>query len=278
MTVRTDRIEAAVIGCIRVLGPAGIDAVWSRSLYPHRSSDNPCAVAKVVRGPWQKPADMHESDEPTRVVWTLGAVRSGARVGVSFTGADWTIDTISTDITEARDALIAVFNTDAGIEYLPGVTVTAVGADSIEFDADGVPGLLFTPARIGSAASIEVTAAIPCEVSTAIARVVVELQTYANGGGSDALSILAGINGAMGMSRAAELRHRLGVTYHGCEEPVDLTAVSGADWESRASTRWQMTVRDYTAHPIDTIETVGAELVAFDGETPIEIPVEFTAE
>lgn len=279
MTVRTDRVEAAVIGCIRVLGPAGIDAVWSRSLYPHRSSDNPVCTAKIVRGPWNRTPDVTEIDAPTVVRLTMPpVVRVGARVGIAMTGAKWSIDTTSTDVTEARDALIDLFSTEQGAEYLPGVTLTAVSTDMIDFDADGVPGLLFSPVSIGVGAIVEVLDAIPCEVSTAIARCVVEVQAYANGGGSDALAILGAINGAMEMSRAVELRHALGVTYHGCEEPVDLTGIAGADWESRASTRWQMTVRSYVAHPVDIIEIVEAGLVAFDGDVPIEIQVETEAE
>ncbi len=272
MSVRLDRVEAAVVACVLALAPSGTVAVWSRSLYPHRNSDPSVVTAKVVRGPSVRPAELIEVDEPTVLRWSLAAVAAGARVGIAMTGARWYVDAVSTDVTAVRDALLALFTDGDGAEFLPGVTVAAIDDDTIEFDADGVPGLLFSPVAIGVAA-IEVITAVPSEVAMATSTLVVELQAYAQGGGSDASGILASINGGMSMSAAVDIRHDLGIVYHGAEEPVDLSAIAGADWESRASTRWQLSTRSYIARAIPTIETVETTLTIYNGAEPIEIVI-----
>jgi hypothetical protein len=122
------------------------------------------------------------------------------------------------------------------------------------------------------------TDTVEAESSDAIGQLVVELQAWASGGGSDALGILAAVNGGLTMTIPLDLRQDLGVSFHGASEPVDLTSIAGAQWQSRASCRWTLSVRSHVEHlgyVIDTVETEPGSLVTvYDGEDPITFDLE----
>lgn len=276
MTFRMDRIEAAVVGSIRSAVPLAVVA-WARSLYPNRNVV-PVVTAAVARGPSFRTAEIETVDSPTALRWALASVAEGRRVGVSITGARWYVDTPATPtITGVRDALLAIFETDEAAEYLPGVTIAADGADGITFDADSVPGLLHRPVALG-VSTLTTTETVEAETSDSVGVVVVELQAFSPGGGSDALSLLAQINGAQAMTGPLDTRQDLGISLLGIAEPVDLTSIAGAQWQSRASCRWTLSGRFHAARAGYVIDTIGTEagslVTVYDGVDPITFDLE----
>lgn len=258
-----------MIGTVNALADAAPLVLWAPTNFPRRTAGGSVVTASVVRGPLFHATSIMQSDEPTVLTWTVDEPTANQRVGLTIAGARWTVDVGAVDTaTTARDALLDLFTA----EILPGVTIAASGADAITFDANDVPGLLWRPQSIGALATVTVDESIVCEVSTATAEVVVELQAYAAGRGMSALSILADVAGGLNMDVAAALRLQNGVSLTSKSELVDLTAIAGADWESRASFRTTWGIRSYKARAIDAIESV--ELTSSLGDDSVVILVE----
>lgn len=267
--IRFDRIQRAVVGMVSYLADAEPLVLWAPSHFPRRSDGVSVVTARAVRGPLVRPASVMSSNEPTILTWVIAAPAEGDRVGVSITGAQWTVDVPAMGTAETvRDALLELFTP----EILPGVTVSDSGTDTIVFDADDVPGLLWRPQGIGPGVTVTATEVVPCEIATATAEVVVELQAYASGRGLSALSILADVAGGVHLEGAIERRNTTGVSLINVSELIDLTSIAGADWESRASMRMTLGVRSYKARTIDIIDTV--ELTADVDNVSVTVLVE----
>lgn len=277
--INLDRMRAAVRGSIALLAPSGVLPVWGMQQWPARvGSEQAIVTARLVRGPTLRPPEVVQVDEPTEIRWQLLDDTAGVRVGLAVCGARFWIDTaVAASIEESRDAFLERLTGMAQTrDALPGVSIDADGTDAIVFDASDVPGLLFHPVMIGPSAVVDmdVTETVTAESQRSGASMVVELQAFVAGGGPEAAALLADINGGMALDAALALRHDLGVVFNSADEPVDLTTLAGAGWQSRASTRWTLSMVSYKSRAIDTIETVEIGLIAYDGSTPIEIPAE----
>lgn len=276
MTVRIDRVRAMVMATARALVPT-ITPIWARSLYPNRNGDGPVLTAALVRGPLIAPKTHRVIDDPRELVLRFDGTIPGERVGFAATGARW-YATAGIDDEATRDALLDVFTTDRGADFLTaGVEVAAVGTDGIAFDADA-PGLLWGAAAIGTGVELEVEAFDEIEVAQGVATMVIELQAYAPDGGPDAAMILAEIIGGMGLDVAIAIRTDLGVGYLGAEEVVDLTTLAGALWQSRAAVRLRLSILSHSTgvaesvNEIDGSFTVRTPVVAITTDVHAELP------
>ena len=253
MTIRLDRVQRALVAALRYTTEA--DAVlWAPAQYPRRALGSKVVTAKMVRGPLIQHASKYYQDEPTRLTWSISSAVDNDRVGLAATGARWTHDVVpGQSISEVRDALLSQFTS----EVLPGVEVSSSGSGSIRFNASGVPGLLWRPAAIGSNVTVTEDATLGSEVTTAPGLCTIEIQTYAAGRAVESMSLLSKFMGALGSTNLVSIFDALGVSVLGpAGEPIDLTAVAGAEWESRAMARLTTSIRSYYAAAIDTIETV----------------------
>jgi hypothetical protein len=194
------------------------------------------------------------------LIWRTSGAATAARVGLALTGARWYEDVLGGDTdTTVRDRLLAQLTAPTGEPaILPGVAITADGTDGIKLDATGTAGLLWGARAVGPAAvTVSPTSTIHSEVMTGTARCTVEFQAFSRGGqGVEAQELLGALGGSLRSDSMIAIRDAYGVTFGGpLSEPIDLTALAGADWESRASARLTVHVRSYHVIPIAPIET-----------------------
>lgn len=273
MAVRVDRVQLAIVETIAAT--TGAVGVWSPSNYPRAPGDGSAVItAKIARGPNLIGLRSFMSAEPTTVTWTVTGASAGDLVGIGLTSARWAYEVQVGDTdTDARDGLLALFSADS--RQLPGVTVSASGADSIVFDSAGAVGALWRSSAIGPSTVVSVvdSNAVDCEVTTGRAEMLLELQAYASAG-PDAASVLADLLGGLVSYDVMATRERLGVIFGGAAgDVVDLTAIAGADFESRASVRISAAMRTYRAVAVDTADTIedGAIIIHNGAE---QIPVD----
>jgi len=251
-----DRVRAAVVAMVRAEAPAAA-VTWAPAGYPERALGDTIVTCRIAGGPVLRSTWSAECDEPTRITWTASGVAVGQRVGIALTGGQWWYEREAGDTdTDVRDALLAKFTGDA--QALPGVTVTASGAASIVFDTGGVPGLLWRPSLIGAGSvSLVVDTSVLSAVDTGTAFVTIELQAFAAGRGLAAHALLGAILGSLSSTDQVERRDALGVSLLGTTAPADLTALVGADFQSRAACRLTLGIRSYRAVAADAITEVG---------------------
>ena len=259
MTTRLDRVQRACIAAMLAATPAAV-AMWAPSSYPTRALGDEIVTAQIVRGPLISGTSRYFSAEPTNLIWRVSSAATAARVGLALTGGRWATDVVGGDTdTTIRDRLIVALTAGATEPaHLPGVTIATDSTDGIRFTADGgAVGLLWGAAKIGpSAVTLAADVEADCEVTTARAACMIEFMSYAVGRGVEAMTLLGALAGALNSADMIAIKESYGVSFNGpMTEPVDLTSIAGADWESRASARLAVNVRSYRAIPIDDIDT-----------------------
>lgn len=274
MSINLNRVKLTATAMITAV--TGATALWAPSQYP-RSSTSPAQVvtAKITRGPTVGRTQVRYESEPTSLRWTAVAPALGQRLILGVSGARWAYDVQGgDDVTDARDGLLAqiVASSVNGHQALPGVAVTADGAASILLNASGVPGLLWSPGIRGGEATLTVVSEVDCETETGIADCVLEFQAYVRGPGATAHELLGALGGALRGHDVAAIRERWGVAFRGSlTEPINLDALAGAGWESRAAARLPIAVRSYRAVAVATIETTQLSLTVEDAVLEFEV-------
>lgn len=258
--VPMNKIRGAVVATANLLAPSGTVVAWDKNTYPHRGLGDAIVLARVISGPAITRTSTYSSNEATSIDWIVDDdVAVGDLVGIEVSGVRWGYEVQAGDTNEdIRDGLQAVILASV----LPGVTITPgtwmgyygaffgafLGSSaSLNFDASGVPGLLWRPAAIGPSA-ILVNSSVASEVASQVVDVTVELQAYAAGRGPEALELLSYITGGLQLSSAVLTRNAWGVTRRGTPGiPTDISALAGPDWESRAVARLDLGVVSYQA-------------------------------
>lgn len=251
MTIRLDRVQRAAVATTQLLAGAGVRVLWAPSEFPRRTADGATITIRPVRGPLLGPPDVLSSEEATLLRWEIGTPVEDELVGLHLSGATWGV-TATDDAEGTRDALLALFTG----ETFPGVEITADGTDSIIFDTDDVPGLLWRPRAFGDDVTVAAVEAVTCEVATASAELTLELQAFAAGRGMSALALLSEVASGWALDASIAIRTQWGVSLRSIGELIDITSIAGATWESRASMRIAVSTRSYTALPIGRIESV----------------------
>lgn len=266
MSVRLDTVERAVIGSIVAAGYVGI---WAPSEYPRRDLGATVVSARLVRGPTARGRTTGYSAEATALTLTISGAAEAQRVGWSIGGVKRMVDVGAEDTDEdVRDALLAAAVVGTGEDaWHPGVTIEALSTNKITFA--GAAGTMWNPRALGASASFAVDASTDCQIQTGVQSAVVELQAYASRG-TAAAAVLGDIAGQLSMDELIAVRSDLGVTFQGpMSEPVDLSKMAGAQWDSRAAARLRVSLRSYAAKAINTIDSM-----EFNGTTDLGVAIE----
>lgn len=277
MAVILDRVK---FGSMALIGlSTSALAAWAPIELPRRpASGQDVITARLVRGPEIRGTRTYFQEEPTTVRWAIAAPTADSRVGISLASARFFADTgAAPTVTTVRDALLAVFTVDQ-LRLIPGVTAVADGADAILFTATGgALGRLFCPVAFGPGATAPATVVVDAEVTTGNARGMLEFQAYAAGPGVDAQSLLAELISGLDSHDIAEMRHNIGLAFQGpAGDVIDLTALAGPKWESRASVRLPVSFRSYRAIAVDTIDTITMSRLVLLLDGADVGPLEFT--
>lgn len=266
--IHLDRVRRAVVQT--VVQATGAVCLWAPSQYPRRSLGAAVVTARVTRGPRVLATDVFTvTDDPTVVDWSVSAATDDARVGLGITGARFLIDTPPGSTPEdVRDLLLAEIQDHT---WPAAVSITPQGTDTIRLSATG-PGHLWHPTAIGSGVAVDVVTSAPAQIETSPAELEIEIQSYATGRGLDAHAVIADMVGGLSSQDLTDLRADLGVSLVGpIGDVVDLTALDGSEWESRAATRIRARVRSYRAVPNTRIIYLAGSITTPDGTEPFEV-------
>lgn len=251
------RLRYALQRLILAAHPSGVTAVRADATYPRSPSTGGDLVTyRIVRGPSRTQSQRVDRDLPTSILLTFDASpAANARVGVRLSGTARYADLgAAPTATDARDALGAVLRAAVvGPALLPDVTITDVGADSLRLT--GVVGSLWDPSVIGSGMTLttETTAYVQCLTGRAVATV--ELDAYS---ATDARGLLMEIESALRGLAVDAIEDETGAIFarHPVGEIVNLDALAGPEWESRAVVRIAVSLRTLRAEALEHIETV----------------------
>lgn len=262
--VKLDQVQAAIGAVVQTAAPSAV-YLWAPAEYPSRALGAAVVTAEIVRGPDVEGMDGGYSSEPTAITWTAdGAGDVGDPCGLVIAG--WwyaSVREAGDDVTDLRDDVLSQLE-DAGWD------ATASGAASIEIVAVA-PGLLWGLREVGES-TIDLDTVVDCESMTGTARMVVELQAYCGGTARvEAQQLLSQIAGQIGTEDVIQARATRGLAIAGIDPVINIRAVDGAGWESRAAMRLRCSARSYSARAVGVVDS--AVLSAEADTIPIEIEV-----
>jgi hypothetical protein len=254
-----DRLRYAVRQLVLAAHPSGVQCVWDPSTYPRSPTTGGSIVtAKIMRGPTRSQSQRVDRDVPTSMLCTIASPTANTRIGLRVSSVQRHTDLGAAPTTEtARDALLGVLNeATIGPALLPGVTAAAVGADAIRLT--GAIGTLYDASALGPGVTLATEASTYVQLSTGRANALIELQAYAQGRAPVALELLGEVDAALRGIDVDAIEEITGCTFarHTAGDIVDLTAMAGAEWESRAAVRLAVHLRSMRAVAIEQIEGV----------------------
>lgn len=254
-----DRLRLAVRRMILAAHPADVTAVWAPSTFPRSpGADRAIITAQCVRGPTLAQSERRRMTLPTSLLVTIASPTDNARMGLRLSGVQRYADLGAGETaTSARDALLDVLTEPLDAEaLLPGVTVAGVGADSIRLT--GAPGTMYEPEAIGPGLTYATESSVRARCLTGRAQAVLEVTAYAGGRAPIAQELLSGVETALRAPTVDAIEQDTGVIFgrHSLGDIVDLTALAGPEWESRAVARIAVSLRAMRAEEIETINTL----------------------
>lgn len=194
----------------------------------------------------------------TLAVLSLPTVSAGVLLSIRLNGLIFRFETTSTDPTEARDGILDELT---GVLAADGVTVSALGADALEFAPDTSPIWDLAPSPAFTVSS-SLAANNAVEVVERTHRATVQVDCFSKGreprNGAWALSSKALT--AFESQDLVESMADLGVGVLNVGPVTDTSAVAGGFWETRTTFDVEVSTPANFTRPVDIIETVGASL------------------
>jgi len=255
MSVRLDRMQKALFD---LFGGLGATVTWEYEQVPHEQLGETVISLAATAGPSPHNRQAHAGVlllPADSVVVRITGATVGTRNVIKLNGFDYYRDTIAGDtFTTIRDAMMS--NIEAGEDG--AVSVAADGADGIAMTADFLGGLrrLQLVGELSADAPVFSGSGVLEQEHTIL--YLVGVQTYSKRRelrhGANSLADLA-----LDETRAhdkLELLERAGVAIWERSDVTDLTAIAGANWETRAAFDLTIAARTIAVREIDLIETV----------------------
>jgi hypothetical protein len=168
---------------------------------------------------------------------------------------DFFTDGIGGDtLTTIRDRLIALINADT----ITPATAVVFDADTFDLNADSLGGIV-SLALVGSlSAGTVVDADDSVLVTEGSQSMLLNVQAFSKNKEprNGAWAILQQCAAALQTPDLTEKFTRFGVGVWDKSQPVDLSAIAGASWETRASLDVTLAARALWVRPVDVVETV----------------------
>jgi hypothetical protein len=250
------RLRYALRSLILAAHPSNVTAVRADATFPRSpSAGGDLVTYRIVRGPSRTQSQRVVLDLPTSLLLTFAAPVENTRIGLRLSDVARYADLgAAPSATDARDALSAVLSEAViGPALLPGVTVADVSTEQIRLT--GAAGTMWEPEAIGSGLTLTAETTQFAQCLTARARAVVELEAYS---ATDARGLLMEIEAALRGVAVDSVEHATGAIFerHPVGEIVNLDALAGPAWESRAVVRIAVSLRTLRAEALESIETV----------------------
>jgi hypothetical protein len=262
--VRLDRVQQGIFDLVRTaVDPTEVHWDYTEPAFEQL----PAAMVglRMIGGPgaWIRKGKRGTVLTPiTSVVLTVASVLVGKRYIIVLNDHDFFTDAVGGDTVDTiRDRLRDL--------------ITADGLDATAVDA-GAGAITLAQTSLGSIRSLalvgSLTAAAPTVSSASVLllegtrTMLINAQAFSKtqepfGG---AWSVISQVEEALMTEDLIQDLTALGVLVWGKTAPIDLSAIAGAHWETRASMDFTLSARSYSVRPVDTIETVDVDLTAKD--------------
>jgi len=257
--VRIGRMQAALKAAIAAILGSSPSILWAHAEIPRPTSTTDIVRLQMLSGPSHVGTFMDEAvtaDLPTSSTVTISAVTIGRRYWIRLNGYDYGHDAAGVeDKDDVRDALIALINATDAEE-----TATAsIGGSGVIALSPDVPGGIQT---------IEVSPAAQMTIAnggTEFIRLVtgerqstISIQCFAHSEKltTSAHSMAAQIKAGLDLETVKALLVEAGVSVMSVGDTVDLTAIAGAHFETRAQFDLTIFQKSVLTEQISSIENV----------------------
>lgn len=267
MSVRLDRLQRALY---EALGGVADVVGWAYGEQPRGTGS--LLVLRLLAGP--TPGNVrHARGTPIKpadsIVVRVSDVVEGERVGIILNGFGYRYDVPNgATLGSIRDALLA--SVVAGETDYGFVTATAVSTDGILLTADFLGGLRSLSLRGSLVSESPVFSGDMVLVTEGTAVMTIGFQAFARDcqPSSGAAAMLGAVLDRFQSVTVADALDEYGLGIWRKGEVVDLTAIAGAHWESRAALEISFAAKSVFVTPVDSIETVDLTVVAVDVPVP----------
>ena len=272
--LRLDRVQQSLF---EVLAEAtGVDVHWSYSQVPQEGLTASFVSLTMIGGPGpllRKQKRGRTLQPISAVTLTVGPLVVGKRIGVVLNGFNYFHDVIGGDTTTVvRDDFIAQIN---DVDNIEPVTASTNGADALDLVPDFVGGLVELGIYGAIVAGTPTLNAGFVQIIEGAQTMLVNVQAYSKSREprDGAWSLIQTCLAALQTEDLVEKMRRFGVGVWGKTAPIDLSAIAGANWETRSSFDLTLAMKAQWVRPVDVVETVTATIITNDPPTSETITV-----
>lgn len=296
--VRLDRLQVGLVAWVRACVPTAT-VCWSKTGMPNEAGSAQQITLRMLTGPDDEElggSSCSRAVLPLSAIWRVlpaALDAEGASVALAASGLRWET-TIGADPTleSIRDAMLAAITAgEVEGESLISATFTAIDLDpdDEEDDIDGgeilieaiTLGDLYKVAALSTdpgLVELEVVTQQAGSVTTTDVRTLVEVQAWTRdvtprGGASSVLSPIK-MRGKAPAAKDVLDRFGLALTGGGPERIINLDALSGPRWASRAAFSLYVSQIAIHAEPQGAIERVRGTLVGTRGATAVSVSID----
>lgn len=275
--LRLDRLQKGVFSVLEdAMAPADVGWAYGQAAFEQRGAD--LVNITMSNGPsyWTQKSVRGLPIQPfDDITIDVTAATADVRDVISVNCIDYFVDVIAQTPEQIRDEFIVLLNADAGDPW----AVTPGGNPS---------ELVLTPTSFGDVWSIELTgelAALSQTLSGEIAlltqgtrvfTITIECFSKNRFPRNGAWSLMSKIEGVFEAEEYIQTLDSFGVAVWDKGIATDISAIAGANWESRVTLDVQMAMRSALVRPVDQIETVQGTINALGDESTIIATQTFT--
>jgi hypothetical protein len=197
----------------------------------------------------------------TTVDITVDSAAADIRSGIVLNDYDYATDSVGGDTVDTiAERLVALVNGDD----LETATATDLTGGVLQLGEDFLGGIRSLSIYGSLSASNVVRSADNVLVTEGTQTMLVNVQAYSTGRSprSGAWGVIQQCLAAFQTEDMVETLRAQGVGIGNKTQPIDLSAIAGANWESRVSADITLTARAAWVRPVDIIETVDETIVA----------------
>lgn len=271
--LRLDRFQQAIFDALSDSLGSGIDVGWAygQAAFEQRGAD--LVNLKMSGGPsqWTRKRKRGRPILPfDDVTLKVTAAVPDTRNTIRVNDFAFFKDVVSVDSPETvRDALVVLLNADPTND--PWVATPAAAVDELVITPNSF-GDIFSLELVGDLAAVSQTLSGNAGLLTRGTRVFdIEIECFSKGREprNGAWNIMSKVLATFEAEEYIETMRAFGVSVWDKGVATDISAIAGANWESRATIDVQMTMQSVFVRPVEAIETVGIDFTALNSEGTI---------
>jgi hypothetical protein len=259
-------MQEALVSVIKEALGSGQLVYWAYQEFPRDSGD--IVRLQLVSPPAHDQSFVDEritTELPQTATVTISSATIGRRYWIELNGYLYTYDAVSTSVDAVKSALIAAIEADAEER----ATASDGGVGIVDLTED-IPGGIFS-LSVGPAAQVAKAngAKVPVQVITGERVMTVSVGCFSHSREmiTSAFAMSARIRSALDLQSSREFLANANASITNVSTSVDLSAIAGADYETRDQFSITMRMRAVITEEIGIIETVEVSLFGGDPET-----------